>query len=651
MLQPLAVLGRLLGRSLGLLLLWCASGLPVWAAATDCQPRIVSMQAARASGDGTQRPAQGWESVSAPDVWNQRWPGFDGVVWYRIDWERGACSQTAAGAPPPHDTDPLAFGMDGINMAGMVFLNDEMLWRDVSLVEPLSRSWNMPRWWTLPASALHPGVNTIWVRVHGTERDSSGIGAIRLGPASVVAEEGERRFWRQRTAFVFSAGLSVAVGLLIGVVWCLRRSERAFGWYAFMSLAWAAYMSTLLATSPWPLPNSESVSRLNMATYAAYVLGFCLFTWSFGGQHFPRLVRALIALVTLFEVALLITPVSALSPLLLLTWVVFSLAFFGTCLQFQWHAWWPRHGKRQRQNMLLAVCWLVFLVVGVHDVLLIVQKWEVQNTWSSIAGPVATIVMALMLGERLVDGVRRIERFNQELAEHVQEARSELAEALKREHVQALHNVKLQERMSIAHDLHDGLGASLVRGMALIEQSPAPLPSARVLSLLKVMRDDLRQVIDYGSSATAAVPPTPIKWAAPLRYRFTRIFDELGIQCEWVIAAQWQAQPSAQHCLALTRVVEEALSNILKHSGARHVRVEFSMPQSDQLLLIVQDDGIGFDVQAVQQAGLSVGMRSMAQRMERIGATFEVESGSCGTLVKVMLIVALAGTGDADSVA
>ena len=64
------------------------------------------------------------------------------------------------------------------------------------------------------------------------------------------------------------------------------------------------------------------------------------------------------------------------------------------------------------------------------------------------------------------------------------------------------------------------------------------------------------------------------------------------------------------------------------------------MPQDDQLELTVQDDGIGFDVPAVQQAGQSVGMRSMAQRMERIGAAFEVESGPNGTVVKVTLTVA-----------
>ena len=52
-------------------------------------------------------------------------------------------------------------------MAGQVFINDDLLWQDQSLVEPLSRSWNMPRYWSLPSSILKQGENILWVRVVG----------------------------------------------------------------------------------------------------------------------------------------------------------------------------------------------------------------------------------------------------------------------------------------------------------------------------------------------------------------------------------------------------------------------------------------------------------------------------------------------------
>ncbi|MNH48100.1 Histidine kinase-, DNA gyrase B-, and HSP90-like ATPase [compost metagenome] len=57
------------------------------------------------------------------------------------------------------------------------------------------------------------------------------------------------------------------------------------------------------------------------------------------------------------------------------------------------------------------------------------------------------------------------------------------------------------------------------------------------------------------------------------------------------------------------------------------------------LCLRIEDDGVGFDVQAVQHAGLSVGMRSMAARAERMGGTLEVESGAAGTVVRLEMLL------------
>ena len=162
------------------LVAWLALWLLAWPAAwadegQECIPRIVSAQAAR-SADGA-RPVQGWEHVTLPDRWGGRWPGYSGTVWYRIDWERADCAPAA-----------LGLGIDGIGSAGEVFINEDLLWRDASLAEPLSRSWNVPRWWLLPASTLRAGTNTVWVRVVSVAALSSGlVGTLRLGDAADVA--------------------------------------------------------------------------------------------------------------------------------------------------------------------------------------------------------------------------------------------------------------------------------------------------------------------------------------------------------------------------------------------------------------------------------------------------------------------------------
>jgi signal transduction histidine kinase len=130
-----------------------------------------------------------------------------------------------------------------------------------------------------------------------------------------------------------------------------------------------------------------------------------------------------------------------------------------------------------------------------------------------------------------------------------------------------------------------------------------------------------------------------VQWAAPLRHRFTLILDEMGVATEWHIAPVWQVRPSALQCLLLTRLAEEALSNVLKHSQARRVRVECGQPVPGVFAVRIEDAGRGFDVEAVRRAGLSVGMRSMAARAERMGATLKVESGAGGTVVSVVVLL------------
>ena len=668
-------------------------------------------QAAR-SDDGA-RPTQGWETVSLPDVWTQRWPGYGGSVWYRIPLERdcsgtpsgseidiesgiGTGTRTGTGIAANARSAPSALAVSGMGLAGEVFLNDDTLWRDAAMVEPLSRSWNMPRAFVLPESALRPEGNAVWARVVGDPALSPGLGAVSVGPVDQVMAIHESNLWRQRTVFQVNLGLSAAVGCLFLVVWALRRAEVAAGWYAAMSLCWVAYLVTLLTTEPWPWEAALSLSRINVVFFVLYTACFCMFTFRFGQQVLPRTQRLLWSLVALGTAGVLLAPAALLGKAIEVVWIGFVLILFANCVQFQWHAW----RTRKFEHVMLALCWLLLLVVGVHDLVIILTRWSAHETWAAVTGPLATAIMSVVLGGRLVANTRRIERFNHELSDAVADARVELAQVLAREHAHALDHTKMQERMQIAHDLHDGLGGSLVRSMALVELSAQPLPNARVLSLLKVLRDDLRQVIDHGSSVGANVPESPTEWAAPLRHRFTRILDDMGVVTHWNIDTEWHHVPSALQCLGLTRLVEEALSNVIKHSKARTVRIDCTQwasaavnasvgtgtalergaqpprttlsaqsaqsaqsvqsarsPQRPQtahyhdghapfatLYLCIADDGVGFDVPAVQHAGLSVGMRSMAARAERLGGTLQVVSGPTGTRLVVQLRLAPGAT-------
>ena len=75
--------------------------------------------------------------------------------------------------------------------------------------------------------------------------------------------------------------------------------------------------------------------------------------------------------------------------------------------------------------------------------------------------------------------------------------------------------------------------------------------------------------------------------------------------------------------LCLFRIVQEALQNAVKHSGARTVSMHL-IGGPTELTLTIVDDGIGFDVDAAWGAGL--GLVSIRERLDAIGGQFEIRS-------------------------
>lgn len=199
-----------------------------------------------------------------------------------------------------------------------------------------------------------------------------------------------------------------------------------------------------------------------------------------------------------------------------------------------------------------------------------------------------------------------------------------------------LEKIRHQERLQFSHDLHDILGSSLVRSIGVISQSKENFDNQHFLSILKLLRDDLREVIDSGSSIASEIPQTPILWGAPIRHRFSQIFNELGIQSVWDFAEIWHAQPSALECLTLLRITEEALTNVIKHSYAKKVFIRLYFSDLKQIILEIEDDGIGFNVEEVNKTNVNIGLRSMKIRLEKIHSALDVQSKHGQTIIKVI---------------
>ncbi len=96
---------------------------------------------------------------------------------------------------------------------------------------------------------------------------------------------------------------------------------------------------------------------------------------------------------------------------------------------------------------------------------------------------------------------------------------------------------------------------------------------------------------------------------------------------------EFPAQPLDDTGVELSRVIQEALTNARRHSGARSVSVRLAA-DGDALVTEVADEGRGYDTAAPPGTGL----RGMRERAQRLGGDLQVESSSGeGTLVRVRL--------------
>lgn len=588
-----------------------------------CTTKIHSIKVAKGSGTvGEQKTINTWLPIAQlPDKWTKRWPDYSGTVWYKIDWISDCKSKH----------QPILLVVSSISMAGQIYINDDLLWQDQALVEPLSRSWYTPRKWRIPPYSMQEGLNTTWIRVVGVSSHLPGLGKVYLGEVEKNNSIFEKLYFESKVLNIAHFTMNLTLIILALFAWAIARKESAFGWYALNASLWAVYLFNAMHTEPLFGLNTIDYERWLNCVFAGYVAAKCLFGWRFIGLNFPKIEKVLTFFVLITVIGNVLLPMQYVMPWFQFTFAIAMLIFLVNCFSYIFLA----YRQKRVEGYLLAVNYLIYIPLSIHDALWVAGIVG-GNPASIYASPIATLFVATLLAWKLAQNFKRIEKFNETLESTVIQVKEELSNSLNNAHQLEIENTKLQERMNLAHDLHDGLGGSMVRSMAMLEQSKNNLTNRQFLSMMKLLRDDLRQIIDYGSGLSAKPPENPLIWIAPLRHRFNQIFDELDIQTDWHIPTEWHIEISAIDCLTYQRVIEEALTNMLKHSHATQVEVRLDIEtQSGLLTLNIQDNGFGFDVALVNDAGISVGLRSMQLRLEKIKADMQIVSHTGMTHIQV----------------
>ena len=278
------------------------------------------------------------------------------------------------------------------------------------------------------------------------------------------------------------------------------------------------------------------------------------------------------------------------------------------------------------------------IAVSVHDLGVYMGWYGGVSYLGSFASPLMLLGMGFVLAYRFANTMKRAEGFNAELTGEVQRATSQLAETLRQQHALELAHGRASERLQLVRDLHDGFGGTLVGAIARIEQAPEDMPRQKIASLLREMRDDLRLVIDSAAREHADLAELIV----PLRHRASQLLDAAGIDAYWHLDDVRGIELGAARNLDLLRLLQEALTNVFKHSRAQRVDIHVRR-QEGRLCLQVDDDGAGLPAggDMAPTAG-GTGFASMRMRARRLGGELQVSArnGLQGTRVALGLPLA-----------
>jgi two-component system CheB/CheR fusion protein len=245
---------------------------------------------------------------------------------------------------------------------------------------------------------------------------------------------------------------------------------------------------------------------------------------------------------------------------------------------------------------------------------------------------------------RVAERTADLARANESLRAEVAERR--LAEQARNELLRRLVVVQEEERVRIARELHDQMGQQLTALKLGLESFEGPPPEdanraerwRRMLALTRQIGHDMHRIAwELGPAALEEIDlPTALsnyaeEWSG-----------HCGVPVQFQCTGPWEGRLPPQVETTLYRVVQEALTNVAKHAKASRLSLILNR-RADDILVIIEDDGVGFDVEngtESTRSGPRLGLVGMKQRVQAVGGDFQVEStpGS-GTTVFVRVPV------------
>lgn len=191
-------------------------------------PEVVEVREAQLLLDASPTPPPadrpGWASRTLPDLWPAARRRVATHGWYRARVRLEAAPEAL-----------WAVYLPRVNMNAAVWVNGQLVGDGGRFDDPVSRNWNRPLFFAVPAGLLRAGDNTVDVRLACNRTGPGALTPFRLGPAATLRPAWEWRTLAQVTLAQVIGAATLALGLLLTVVFWRRDPRRTHRWAALGS--------------------------------------------------------------------------------------------------------------------------------------------------------------------------------------------------------------------------------------------------------------------------------------------------------------------------------------------------------------------------------------------------------------------------------
>lgn len=579
-----------------------------------------------------------WVDVRLPDSVAPS-DSSSGTLWYRgdFDWTPDADSRAQWAVCLP-------FLYEG----GEIWING-MLAGSVPEGSPTVQvRWERPHLITVPAGLLRPGRNQIAIRAGAsTDQTIQHFPRVLVGLESELRPRADRRtFWVRTMPQVTVVVCLLVSGFVLFIYW-RRRSEVLYGLFGLASALWGVRTMTFIVERM----TTESWNLWRIAYHCAtggFIVVLALFAMRLAGIFWPRAEKILVFY--------------WLAGPLWLWWAgsgdevmvnrIWTAGLIPIGLAILWVSAWAMWRQRTMAAAIMPVTLAIAVLTGVHDYALawnpgalahfLPEAWIGQRIFLLHYGANLVLLgMGGLLTNRFIQALSSLELANGSLAELNETLESRVAQRerrlaenfarmaeLQREHAAA------HERQLIMREIHDGLGSRLFTSLLRVERGD--MSGTQIAEALRDCIADMRlslEVLAPDDDFQAALGNFLFRWQTQMR--------EAQVMPSWSIdVPEGGLNLSRQTALQLLRITQEALTNVLKHAGAKNVRIDLRQ-RGDRLELEVADDGRGADF-SEQRPGR--GMGNMRARAKQSGGELSVRSGPGGTRLFLYLPLAKRST-------